>query len=154
MTALVTGTLDGGALLHLRCCAACRKEWRRLYATLTGMAAQIHNEARRSEAFFQVQRAQVIRRLGEQRPRAGRWRMAWAPALAAALMVVFFTREGAPPPAPRASETDQAFLTAVEHAIGTEMPGALRPAALLVAEVERVLPQMDDRMAVPKGEQP
>jgi anti-sigma factor RsiW len=144
MTAHVVGRLEGEALAHLTSCAACREEGVRLRASLVGLAAHIQAEAERSDAFFQAQRAKIACRLGERRPLVRRWRRAWAPALAAAALVaVFLTRGGPPLQRPRDSEADQALLSAVQHAIHAEVPAALRPAALLVAEVERSVPQPD-----------
>jgi hypothetical protein len=154
MTALMTDTRAADWLEHVRRCAVCRTEWRRLHAALTGLAEQIHREAVRPEVFFQAQCARIIRGLGEPRPRPGWRRILWAPALTAtALLLIFLTRGGPLVPRPRAAEADRAFLTVVEHSIYTEVSGPLRPAALLAAEVERTVLATDRRNAAPKGEQ-
>ena len=150
MTAHVDGRLVSEGLGHLLSCAACREESVRLRASLVGLAARIHAEAERPEAFFQAQRAKITRRLEEHRPLGPRWRSAWAPALATvALVAAFVTRGGPPLQKPLDSEADQALLSAVRHAIHAEVPAALRPAALLLAEVEQGVPQSDHRITVP-----
>ncbi len=155
MAAQLVGTLEGEGGAHLRSCPTCHKEWVRMHASLVGLASQIHARAEQSDAFFQAQRAKIASRLVERRRSPWPWQWAWAPALAAAaLAAVFLTRGGAPPQRPRDSEADQALLSAVQHAIYAEVPAALRPAALLVAEVKRSESQPDHRIPMPKGDRP
>lgn len=112
-------------------------------------------EAERPEASWGRQRRQIASRLADRPSLSLSWRRAWAPALAAAaLLAVFLTRGGPSLQRPQDSDADQALLSAVQHSIHAEAPTALRPAALLVAEVARGVPQPDHRIAVPKGDQP
>jgi hypothetical protein len=92
----------------------------------------------------------------EERPSLRRrWRNAWAPALAGATLLVVFLTLGRPsPPIPGESGADQALLSAVHCSIHAEVPAALRPAALLIADVERGVRQADGGSTVQKGEQP
>ncbi len=155
ITAYAAGTLEGEGRLHLASCAACREACVRLRTSLVELAAHIRAEAERPDAFFLIQRAKIASRLEEARPVLRRWRRAWAPALAAAALVaVFLTRGGAPPQPAVDSEADQALLSAVQHAINTEVPAALHPAALLVAEVKRSEAEPDHRIPMPKGDRP
>jgi anti-sigma factor RsiW len=141
MTAYIEGSLEDEALGHLASCAACREEAARLQADLVGLAAHLQGEADRSDAFFQAQRARIASRLEERARRVRLWWRAWAPALAVAALLAGILLRGNPQVdrAPDA-EADQAFLSTVHQFIYAEVPGALRPAALLIAEVERSLP--------------
>jgi len=154
MSAHALGVLEGEGLTHLTGCQQCRTEYARLRAALVDLAVRAHAQAERSDAFFRTQRARIEARLGE-RPRAiRRWRAAWVPALAAALLVVFLTYGVPRSPTPQESAADQAFLISVEHAIQAEVPAALRPAALLVAEIERGLPHTDRGIRAHTGDRP
>jgi hypothetical protein len=153
MMELVAATLEGATLAHLRRCAVCRQEYVRLHTTLVDLAVDARARAERSDAFFQRQRVRIGCRTGDRRSFVRRWRSVWAPALVTgALLTVFLTRGGLPPRPPGESEADQAFLTAVHRAIHAEAPAALRPAALLIAEMERSARQPDRRITAPKGE--
>jgi len=137
MTEVVAGTLDEATIVHLRACEACRKDYARLNQALADFVMDTRAQAERPEAFFQRQRVRIGRRVGDRRPFVRRWRSVWASALATgALVAVFLTRGGIPPRSPADSETDQALLSAVQHAIYREAPVALSPAALLVADME------------------
>lgn len=155
MIELVGDTPEGETLAHLTRCGACRKEYVQLRAALVDVAAHAHAQAERSDAFFQAQHARIARRLGERRPIIRRWRGAWAPALAAAaLLAVFLTRGGPPFQRPRDSEADRALLSAVERSIHVDAPAALRPAVLLVSEVERDVVQTHRGGTAPQGNHP
>jgi hypothetical protein len=155
MMELVADALEGATLAHLRRCVACRAEYARLHATLVDLTVDARARAERSDAFFQRQRVRIGCRAGDRPPFVRRWRSVWAPALAtAALVGVFLTRGGPPHPrTPGESQADQALLSAVQQAIHAEAPAALHPAALLIAEVERSVPQPNHKRAVPKGDQ-
>jgi hypothetical protein len=154
MMGLVADVLEGATLAHLKRCEACRREYARLHTTLVELAVDAHTRAERSDTFFQRQRGLIGCRAGDRRPFLRRWRNVWAPALATgALVAIFLARGGAPPQPVAQAEGDQALLSAVQHAIHAGEPAALRPAALLIAEVERSVSQLDHKMAAPKGDQ-
>lgn len=154
MTDLISDTLEGTTLAHLRECATCRTEYARLHTAFVDFAMDSRVQAERTEAFFQRQRVRIGCRVGDRRPFVWRWRSVWASALATgALVALFLTRGGTPPRSPADPETDQALLSAVQHAIQREAPVALSPAALLIADMERGVPQLDRKTAVPKGDQ-
>jgi hypothetical protein len=138
MTELISDTLEGTTVAHLRECATCRREYARLHAAFVDFAMDARAQAQRPEAFFQRQRVRIGCRVGDRRPSIWRRRSVWASALATgALVAVFLTRGGTPPRSPADTETDQALLSAVQHAIYREAPVALSPAALLIADMER-----------------
>jgi anti-sigma factor RsiW len=154
MTAHVLGVLEGEGLTHLAGCQQCRTEYARLRAALADLAVRAHAQAERSDAFFRTQRARIEARLGE-RPRAiRRWRAAWVPAVAAALLILILTYGVPRSPTPEDSAADQALLISVERAIQAEVPLALRPAGLLVADMERGLSESDGEVAVHRGDTP
>ncbi len=155
MTAHALGVLEGEGLTHLTGCQQCRTEYARLRAALVDLAAQAHTQAERSDAFFQTQRARIEARLGERRRAIRRWRAAWVPAVAAAALLVLILTYGVPrSPTPEDSAADQAFLISVERAIQAEVPLALRPAGLLVADMERGLSESNGGIAVHRGDTP
>jgi hypothetical protein len=155
MAAHAAGTLAGEGLAHLMSCAACLEERAQLRAGLVELACHIHAEAERSEAFFQSQRAKIAHRLRERRPSVRRWRWAWAPALAATALLALFLAPGGPPVQRLEDpEADRAFLRAVQQSIQAEVPEALRPAALLLGEVERGVLRPDRKIIAPKGDPP
>jgi hypothetical protein len=154
MMGMVAGVSDRAALAHLRRCEACRREYARLHTALADLAVDAHARAERSDTFFRRQRVRIGCRVGDRRPFLRRWRNVWVPALATgALVAIFLARGGAPPQPVAEAEGDQALLSAVQHAIRAGEPAALRPAALLIAELERSVPRLDRKAAVPKGDQ-
>jgi anti-sigma factor RsiW len=155
ITAYAAGSLEGEGRVHLTSCPACREACDRLRTSLVEFAAYVHAEADRPDAFFRTQREKIAGRLEKRQAVVRRWRNAWAPALAAAaLLAVFLTRSGSPPESPREGDADQALLNAVQKSIYAEVPGALRPATMLISEVERGVLQTRRGDAVQVGGQP
>ncbi len=155
MAAHAVGRLTGEGLAHLMSCPACLEERAQLRAGLGELADHIHTEAERSETFFQAQRGKIARRLRERRLPVRHWRWAWAPALAAtALLAVFLMPGGSPVQRPEDPEAERGFLRAVQQSIQAEVPEALRPAALLLGEVEQAVVRRDGTVTVPKGDLP
>ena len=125
------------ALAHLGDCPTCRAERDRLRTALTGLAEQARIQAERPDAAWERQRRQIGGRLDDRPARSPSWRWVWAPAALglAALTVVWLGWE-----TPRQSqepEIDHAILAAVERSLQADVPMALRPVALLAAEIER-----------------
>ncbi len=155
MAAHAVGTLAGEGLAHLMSCAACLEERAQLRAGLGELAGHIHAEAERSETFFQAQRGKIARRLRERRLPIRHWRWAWAPALAAtALLAVFLMPDGPPVQRAEDAEAERGFLQAVQRSIQAEVPEALRPAALLLGEVEQGVVRRDRTVIESKGDLP
>jgi hypothetical protein len=120
---------------HLAGCPACRAERERLQATLTGLADRMRARATRPDAVWGRQARQIADRLQERRPNARPWRWAWAPAVACLATLAGIWMYGQGPRVASVSETDDALLVSVERSIRTDIPSALRPAALLIGEV-------------------
>lgn len=153
MMELAADTLEGTTLAHLRACAACRKEYARLHDALADLAVDLRARTERSDEFFYQQRVRIGRRLDDRWPILRRWQIVWAPALAAGVLAAVLWSFGRPsPPTPGDSETDQALLSTVQHAIHAEAPVALRPAALLIADLERGARQSNRGIDAQKGD--
>jgi hypothetical protein len=128
-----------------------RLHQRRIHRIL--LAMHVRAEAERPETFFRAQRAGIIGRLDAPRFPSRRWQIAWAPAVAAPLILfVLLTRGGSPLDPARDLGPDQTILSTVQHAIHAEVPTALQPAALLTTEVERGLSHPDRGDASTKGD--
>ena len=142
----------GETRAHLTACPICRGERDRLRVALTGLAEQVRVQAERPEASWERRRRQVSNRLGDRHPRVHPWRWAWAPAVVglAALAAVWF--HGYAARSSPGSEVDHAFLIAVEHSLRTNLPTALRPAALLAGEFERAEAETTRGADTPKGD--
>jgi len=152
---LVADALEGETLAHLKSCVVCRKEYVRLHTALVDLAVQTHARAERSEAFFHRQRVRIANRLGDRRPLVHAWRRTWVPVLAAAALLAALWLRGEPPPrSVRESDGDHALLISVQHSIQSAVPAALRPAVLLVSEVERGVVQPHQGANAPEGDQP
>jgi hypothetical protein len=153
MAAQIAGSLQGEGLIHLGDCPACREEWVRLRADLGLLAMAVRAEADRPETFFRAQRTRIVGRLGERRFPSRPWQTAWAPAVAAALILAVLLTRGEPPLDPsRELGADQTLLSTVQHAIHAGVPTPLQPAALLTTEVERGLPHPDRGDKSTKGD--
>lgn len=120
---------------HLTSCPTCRADLDRLQATLTGFAAGMQVRAARPEAAWDRQARQIADRLHQRLSRARPWRWAWAPAVVGLAVLAGIWFHGQSPRVAPGTETDDAFLIAVERSIHADVPAALRPAALLVGEV-------------------
>jgi len=126
---------------HLRECAACRTELRLFGVAVDETRGEIRKASNRPEPFWSWQRTAISTRL-PKRTLAIPWkRLSWV--AAAIVLVVLSTslvsRRRVPAPAPPAtsSESDDTLLLSVQESIGSDLPQALQPAALLAQEVNQ-----------------
>ena len=148
------GEPEGEARVHLAGCPNCRADRDRLRAALTGLVEQSRAQAERPEAIWEQQRRQIVSRLS-RRPSSWRfWGWTWAPAAVGLAVVALFWFRGGPPQSSQGPEADHALLIAVERSAQAEVPVALRPVALLAAEVERRGMETGQGIGIPTGDQP
>lgn len=133
---------------HIAACPECRGRLERLRAAVSTLRRSAHAEAEKPDAFWTRQRAAAAARSSRHTGRP----LAWAAAIAAAVLAAVLLQEPRPvvPPAP-ATDPDQALLISVERAVSRQVPQALAPAALLTQEISRnTKPAVSDHQ--PKGE--
>lgn len=133
------GELAETARAHLDACATCRAEWDRLRGLVADLAKTLRRCADRPPFAWERQRQQIIGQLEPRRPTVWSGRWAWGTAVVALAVVgsVWLQTRTSHPPG---TETDHALLVAVGRSVQAEFPAALRPVALLAAELERVTP--------------
>ena len=136
MTQALGGEPGGETLAHLVGCPTCLAEWDRLRAVLTYLAEQARVQAERPVASWEGQRRRIAGRLGDRPSSSPRWRWAWAPAILLLVALGSFWFYGHTPRPSPGPEADHALLIAVERSVQAHVPLALRPAALLAAELE------------------
>ena len=128
------------AVKHLADCAACRGEVK----SFTGAAEAAQVQARKvmgqPETFWQQQREGISARVAARDFAHPRKRLIW---VAAAMVLILLassllSRNDAPPtPSMAQTDPDDALLLSVQQSIQSDLPQALRPAALLTAEIDR-----------------
>jgi hypothetical protein len=122
-------------------CGACRADLQRLRAAIAMLASDLDTVAARPDTFWDRQRVCILGRIG-QPPRWSEtaWWGARVPATAAvAALLLGAIWWGSPVTGHFGqAETDPTLLFAVQHAIDADTPSALRPVALLVAEIEGI----------------
>jgi len=98
-----------------------------------------YTAAEKPEFYWKQQRAAIIAKLDASAP-VSKYRFAylWVPAAAVVLLYLFFPSIESKAPIPDlAAGYDQDLLIEVERALSRDYPLALRPAALLVREIEQ-----------------
>ena len=139
---------DAAAAEHLAACSECSGQLDRLRWATGALRDSAHALAERPEGFWERQRSAAAVRSSALRARP----LAWATAIAVALLAATLLQEPRPaPPAAPSPDPDQALLVAVERATRRQVPQALEPAALLTQEISRNLNQ-SGIAAHPKGE--
>lgn len=125
---------DAAALEHLAACPACSGELDRLRRATSALRDSARAQAERPEGFWAGQRSIAASQTFEHSARP----LAWAAALAAAVLVATLLQEPRPvAPVTPPTDPDQALLVAVEQATHRKVPQALAPAALLTQEISR-----------------
>jgi len=153
LTEALGGEPQGETLSHLAACPICRAERDRLREVLASVAGRARVEAEWPEESWDRQRLRIVSQLDDRPSRFPSWRWAWAPAAAGLAVLAFVWFRWEAPHQPQGPETDQAILIGVERSLQTDVPVALRPAALLVAEFERSGTETEVRDGTPKGDQ-
>ena len=143
---------------HLLVCPTCRMERDRLRAALSDLAEQARVQAERSEEAWEGQRLRIAARLSDRSPlsegHSTGWRWAWVPvAVGLAALALVWWRGETPRLSPEA-DADHALLIAVERSVQAEVPVALRPVALLAAEIEPHGMDTDRGPGTPTGDRP
>ena len=125
---------------HLGECPACAEEARSFSALVAGARTQISKAGEQPEAFWRRQRAGISARLAARdfhRPWK-RWIWVTATVTLIVLASTLLYRNNAPPVQTAAqTDPDDALLLSVQQSIRSDVPRALRPAALLAQEINR-----------------
>lgn len=121
-------------------CVACREEVELLAEAMGIARAEIDHAADRPESFWRQQREGITTRWAARLPHPPWKRWVWV--TAAVMLVLVATTllsKRTPPRLPEASRTDpdDALLLSVQQSIRSDLPQALRPAALLAQEMDR-----------------
>lgn len=125
---------------HLSECAACSEEVNSLTVALGGAREEIRRAVERPESFWSQQREGITTRLAS-RERHPPWkRLVWVAATVTLILLAsaFLSRNIAPRlPATTHTDPDDALMLSVQQSIRSDLPQALRPAALLTQEIDR-----------------
>lgn len=138
--AIVLNENDEAAAKHLTDCATCRAEVQSFLAAMGRAHVQSRQAVDRPEAFWRQQREGISARL-EARDFTHPWRR-WIWVTATVMLILLastlLSRNNAPPAQVAAQpDPDDALLLSVQDSIQSDLPQALRPAALLTAEIDR-----------------
>jgi len=138
--AAVLKTSDAEAAQHLAECTACHGELEALAAA----AAVARNQARTMEAlpeaFWRRQRLAIGSRLAARDLEHPWKRRVWATAAVLLILlasVLVFRRPAPPAQAVAPPDPDDELLLTVQQSIQSDLPQAMRPAALLTREIDR-----------------
>ncbi|MGA2987705.1 MAG: hypothetical protein ABSG32_28280 [Terriglobia bacterium] len=125
---------------HLAECAACREEVRSFAAAAAAARTQTRHLLEQPEAFWQRQREDISARL-RARDFTHPWkRWVWVTATVTLIVLAstLLSRNSAPPMQTAAqTDPDDVLLLSVRQSIRSDLPQALRPAALLTQEIYR-----------------
>jgi predicted anti-sigma-YlaC factor YlaD len=138
--AAVLNQNDAAAANHLAECPACREEVNCFAAAAGAARAQARKVMDQPETFWRRQRERISNR------QAGldfaypwrRWIWVTATVMLILLASTLLSRNSAPPIQTAAqTDPDDALLLSVQRSIQSDLPRALRPAALLTQEINR-----------------
>lgn len=135
-----SGERNDEAAQHLRECARCMDEVRRLSLALEGFKAEINAGASGRYVPFTGAHIRALAAT-EAKQKRSLWRLLPAPALAAlaVLAVVLSRPDPVQAPLPNTDAADDALLLAVNSDVYRTAPAALRPAAELNKERNQIL---------------
>ena len=138
--AAVLDQSDATAAVHLAECAACREDVRSLAAAAEAAREQARRAAERPEAFWSRQRDSIANRLAA-RDFVHPWRRwVWVAATVTLVLLAstLLPRKTVTPVQSSAQpDPDDALLLSVQQSIQSDVPQAMRPAALLAREMNR-----------------
>ena len=142
-SAAVLEESNEAAAEHLAACATCRAEVRSFAAAVGAARAQARQVGEQPETFWRRQR-QAIRARRAARDFTHPWRR-WIWVTATVMLILLasalLSRNSAPPlPTVSQPDPDDALLLSVQQSIQSDLPRALRPAALLTQEMDRAEP--------------
>lgn len=125
---------------HLADCAACRDEVKSFMLAASAAQLQARKAAEQPETFWQRQRESIRARISA-RDFIHPWkRWAWVTATVTLIFLAstLLSRTSAPPVQTAAQpDPDDTLLLSVQQSIESDLPQALRPAALLTREIGR-----------------
>ncbi len=138
--AAVLNQNDEAASKHLAECPACREELSSFVAAAGEARAQASKVAEQPDVFWRQQRESISSRLAA-RDFSQPWRRwIWVTATVMIILVAstLLSRNSAPPMQTTAqTDPDDALLLSVQQSIQSNLPRAMRPAALLSQEINR-----------------
>jgi len=129
-----------GTTNHLSECPACAAEARSFSAVIAGARTQISRAGEQPEAFWRRQREGISARLTARNFNRPWKRWVWVTATVTLILLAttLLSRNNAPPVQTAAqTDPDDALLLSVQQSIQSDVPRALRPAALLAQEISR-----------------
>ena len=138
--AAVLNENDESAAKHLRECATCRDELRAFAAAVDAHKAHLREESEQTEAFWWRQRESISTGMAA-RDFSHPWHR-WIWVTAAVTLIVLSSallsrNKVLPPQSAAQADSDNALLLSVQQSIQSDVPKALRPAALLTVEISR-----------------
>ena len=138
--AAVLNENDEATARHLEECATCLEEVRSFVMVAGAARAQARQVVEQPEAFWRRQRESISARLAARdftHPWK-RWIWVTATVMLILLASLLLSRNSAPPVQTAAQpDPDDALLLSVQQSIQSDLPQALRPAALLTQEINR-----------------
>jgi predicted anti-sigma-YlaC factor YlaD len=138
--AAVLSENDEAAAKHLAECATCREEVRSFAKAAGAAQTQVRKVADQPETFWRRQREGISTRLADGDFIHPWKRWAWVTATVTLILLAstLLSRNSAPPLQTAAeTDSDDALLLSVQRSIQSDLPQALRPAALLTQEIGR-----------------
>jgi hypothetical protein len=138
--AAVLNENDEAVVNHLAECATCREEVRSFAAAAGAAQAQTHKVVKQPEAFWRRQRESISARLAacDLTHPWKRWIWVTATVMLILLASTLLSRNSAPPiQTATQPDPDDVLLLSVQRSIQSDLPQALRPAALLAQEIDR-----------------
>ncbi len=156
-SAVLLDSADPEASEHLRECKSCRKELGSFVAEIGKARAGILQATQQPESFWRAQRAAISTRLANHAFPQFWKRLAWVAATVVLVLVsttLLNRRSGPPlPTVPAPSVSDDALLLSVQQSIRSDLPRALRPAALLAQEMNQgTVTRNNAQSTQPQGE--
>jgi len=157
--AAVLDPAGGTVAEHLRECADCREEMSSFERPISKVRAEIHRASERPESFWIKQRHAICARAAQHRFPPPWKRLAWCAATVVLVLLstTVLSRRNAPPLRTETvdADPDDALLLSVQQSIRSDLPQALRPAALLAQEINQAtVVRGQSPSAHPQGELP
>jgi hypothetical protein len=132
---LLTG--EGRASKHLTDCRQCRADYSALQSQFSALPEAVRNATDRAQVFWLRQAAAIRSRIAVEEASSRSWAgLVWASAASLILVAGLLlngAKNGARPQAQ--ADPDQELLLAIEHAVATDVPESLAPAALLAEDI-------------------